>query len=152
MKPSCRSMIMVGMLLILAPLLGGAAGGEHPPQAAKQVDTTASTIPLAPKDFALRGNLNDGESAYKIYCAMCHGLSGKGDGIAAPGLKTPPRDFTDHERMAKISDWEIYFTILNGGKKANFSDQMPAWGEALTEEEIGSVSMYVRKLSQITSK
>ena len=35
-----------------------------------------------------------GAENYKAYCAACHGVSGKGDGPAAPALKIPPTDLT----------------------------------------------------------
>jgi mono/diheme cytochrome c family protein len=35
-----------------------------------------------------------GEGLYRMYCAVCHGRTGRGDGPAAIELKTPPRDLT----------------------------------------------------------
>ncbi|MFA5539316.1 MAG: cytochrome c [Gemmobacter sp.] len=35
-----------------------------------------------------------GRALYGDYCAACHGDSGRGDGIAAPGLSVPPSDLT----------------------------------------------------------
>ena len=36
----------------------------------------------------------DGKTIYKVRCADCHGISGKGDGPAAGLLRVRPRDFT----------------------------------------------------------
>lgn len=38
--------------------------------------------------------LNAGRVAYLQYCRACHGDKGDGKGPAAPGLRPPPRDFT----------------------------------------------------------
>jgi mono/diheme cytochrome c family protein len=38
--------------------------------------------------------LNDGRVAYMLYCYACHGEKGDGHGPASPGMRPPPRDFT----------------------------------------------------------
>jgi mono/diheme cytochrome c family protein len=38
--------------------------------------------------------LNDGYEAYMLYCYACHGEKGDGRGPSAPGMRPPPRDFT----------------------------------------------------------
>jgi len=38
--------------------------------------------------------LEDGREAYLLYCYACHGEKGDGHGPAAPGMRPPPRDFT----------------------------------------------------------
>ena len=37
--------------------------------------------------------LNKGKEIYTEYCMACHGQKGDGQGIAAKGMKVPPRDF-----------------------------------------------------------
>src|SRR5271157_5542972 len=39
-------------------------------------------------------NPSSGKEMYLAYCASCHGADGKGNGPAAPALKTPPTDLT----------------------------------------------------------
>lgn len=36
----------------------------------------------------------DAKQDFADYCAACHGASGRGDGVAAGGLKTKPADLT----------------------------------------------------------
>lgn len=38
--------------------------------------------------------LNKGKTIYTEYCMPCHGVDGDGKGVAAKGMKVPPRDFT----------------------------------------------------------
>src|SRR5689334_2924626 len=37
-----------------------------------------------------------GSVLFKQYCAACHGMNGKGDGPAAPALKSRPGDLTHY--------------------------------------------------------
>ena len=36
----------------------------------------------------------EGKDNFEAYCAVCHGKAGKGDGPAAPAMKTPVADLT----------------------------------------------------------
>jgi len=47
-------------------------------------------VPMTYKDVALK----NGHEMYDDLCAVCHGLTGKGDGPAAPALNTPVPDLT----------------------------------------------------------
>jgi cytochrome c553 len=38
--------------------------------------------------------LEDGREGYMLYCYACHGEKGDGHGPASPGMRPPPRDFT----------------------------------------------------------
>jgi len=39
-------------------------------------------------------NPSDGPGMYVKYCASCHGVTGKGDGPAAPAFRRPPTNLT----------------------------------------------------------
>jgi len=41
-----------------------------------------------------RSDSGSGKQMYIDYCAPCHGIAGKGDGPAAPALKTPPTNLS----------------------------------------------------------
>ena len=51
------------------------------------------SMKLAGKEVPVE-TLNAGRVAYLQYCRACHGEKGDGKGPAAPGLRPPPRDFT----------------------------------------------------------
>lgn len=52
--------------------------------------------------------LNEGRTAYLQYCRSCHGDQGKGDGPSAPGLRPPPRNFTQGEfKFAGVLDQKL---------------------------------------------
>lgn len=77
-------------------------------------------------------------------CAQCHGESGRGDG---PGRETmnpkvpAPANFTDPERMARLSPFKAFNTITFGVEKTS----MPNFS-ALTEEERWQVAFYLFSL------
>jgi len=59
--------------------------------------------------------LKRGEEIYKTTCQTCHGVTGKGDGIAGKGLNPPPRDFALKDGWKNgRSIAQIYKTLQEG--------------------------------------
>ncbi len=101
----------------LAGLLGAALACQ---QGAEQTSSVAS------------GESGLGQVLYSTYCFSCHGDGARGDGPAAPFLRTPPADLTEL--------WKQYGTPLDRGRLAEYIDgrpmasahgreEMPVWGE-----------------------
>lgn len=84
-------------------------------------------------------SLARGKVLYNIYCAVCHGEQGKGDGVMKAYLKqSPPKDLTAAE-VAQKSDGELFAIITNGiGTMPNFRD--------LTVRERWDIVNYLRTL------
>jgi mono/diheme cytochrome c family protein len=80
---------------------------------------------------------------YQTFCALCHGSGGGGDGPGATTLPIKPRNFTDCERMRRVSDQEAYTVIRNGGAAAKLSAEMPAWKDGFSDQEIHALVRYV---------
>ena len=80
---------------------------------------------------------------YQTFCALCHGSGGGGDGPGAITLPVKPRNFTDCDRMRRVSDAEAYNVIRNGGASAKLSPDMPPWKDSFSEEEIRDLVLYV---------
>lgn len=80
-----------------------------------------------------------GQEVYAAHCAACHGQSGRGDGPAAAGLDPRPADFTDARFMAARSSQQLFGAITNGVADT----AMPAWKDALSEEERWDVVDYI---------
>lgn len=87
-----------------------------------------------------------GRKLFVTYCYLCHGMNGKGDGPLAGKLKVPPADLTDSNRVGKRTDADL-FGIIQGGKHALVTDEMPKWGKVMPEPQIKSLVAYVRFLS-----
>jgi cytochrome c553 len=102
------------------------------------------TNPLAGDAAALEA----GKQTYMTLCASCHGESGAGDGPAAAALDPKPTDFTDAAMMGQMDDAYLFWRISEGGAMEPFNSAMPAWKEALSEEQIWQVIIYLRSLSQ----
>ena len=92
------------------------------------------------------GNPAAGQAKYQMFCATCHGPTGKGDGVAANGLTPKPRNFTDKAAMAQKTDAQLKKVIQLGGAANGLSPSMPPWGSALSEQDIANVIAYIRSL------
>lgn len=85
-----------------------------------------------------------GEKTFNNTCASCHGISGMGDGIAAVGLITKPRNLGDSEYVSSLSDEHLYKVINKGGASVGLSALMPPWGGILTDQDIKNVISHIR--------
>ncbi len=94
------------------------------------------------------GDGGKGKAKYLEVCAPCHGTSGKGDGPAAAGLPTKPRNHTDAAYMGKLSDQQIFDLIKRGGQALGKSPLMPPWGGHLSDREIQDLVSYIRTLAR----
>ncbi len=73
---------------------------------------------------------------FKTTCAPCHGETGKGDGPAAASLTPKPRDYTNKEWQASVTDDQIKQTILMGGAAVGKSPMMPAQPQLRDKPEV----------------
>jgi len=91
------------------------------------------------------GQSLDGAKLYESACAACHGSDGRGRTSAEVGFTTPLPDFTDCDFTAREpnSDWSAI--IHRGGPIRGFNRIMPAFGEALTDEEIEAAVEHLRE-------
>jgi cytochrome c oxidase cbb3-type subunit 3 len=83
---------------------------------------------------------------FQELCSVCHGVGGKGDGPSARGLEPKPADFTNCQAMAKDSDEVLLKIIKGGGQSVGRSTVMPAWGDALSEQQIREMVKFIRGL------
>jgi mono/diheme cytochrome c family protein len=80
----------------------------------------------------------NGRRLYAIYCSVCHGVGGRGDGPVAPLFMTPP-DITSEE-FVRVSDGFIYTVIRDG------SGVMPPHYEQLSSTERWLIVNHLRSL------
>lgn len=57
---------------------------------------------------------------------VCHGQSGKGDGVGAAALNPKPRDYTNAEWQKSVTDEDIAKIIVQGGAAVGKSPNMPS--------------------------
>src|SRR6516164_8934339 len=75
---------------------------------------------------------NSGQVMFKEYCAVCHGLGGKGDGPAADALKKRPADLTQlaHKNNGTFPEAHVMnFITGQDVVAAHGSRDMPIWGD-----------------------
>jgi len=98
---------------------------QMPPAGTVPRDAAAWTAQAAqpPMSLAL---IQRGRDRYAIYCSMCHGLDGSGDGtIPARGFPRPA-DFHAADQRS-LGSAQIYQAISNGaGAMYGFADRVPA--------------------------
>jgi mono/diheme cytochrome c family protein len=92
------------------------------------------------------GPLKTGEQIYKAACIACHGPDGRGTPQSTAGF-TPPRTFPDFTECSQTtpeanSTWQA--VITHGGPYRGFSQIMPSFREALTDQQIDAVVHYLR--------
>ncbi|MFQ6675311.1 MAG: c-type cytochrome [Fidelibacterota bacterium] len=90
------------------------------------------------------------EKGRKIYiesCALCHGVSGKGDGPVAGNLSVKPRNFTDGKFKLRSTssgqvplDNDLYRTL---GRGMGHDNAMPAWSNLPTDHK-KAVIQYIK--------
>ena len=80
--------------------------------------------------------VSTGQQSFVRYCSACHGVTGRGDGPAAPALRTPPADLTriaqrhgGHFPAAEMAAYINGRTVV----PAHGSREMPIWGERFGE-------------------
>lgn len=88
-----------------------------------------------------------GKPIFEARCASCHGLQGRGDGPQAPFLSPRPASLISAGTSVK-TDAEL-FAIINDGK---LRTSMPAWKDALNEQERRDVLAYIRTLVRFHPK
>lgn len=94
-----------------------------------------------PNDFspALIGR---GQKLYSIYCGLCHGDLGKGNGPIAPKMPWPPPSLVV-ERAKALTDGHLYHIITEGqGVMGGYANQIGA-------EDRWAVVNYVRSLQKM---
>ena len=103
----------------------------------KRADKFVETYPLA-LDMAL---IDRGRERFNIYCAVCHGGAGMGNGITTKfGLVGVP-NYHD-ERLRKMPVGEIYQTITNG------KGQMSSYAAQVKPRDRWAIVAYVRALQR----
>ena len=87
-----------------------------------------------------------GEAIYANSCANCHGLDGRGLDPALLAFEEEIPDFTDCDFAAREPDGDWIAVAHEGGPVRGFSEMMPAFRGALTEEQLERVMGYIRTL------
>jgi mono/diheme cytochrome c family protein len=93
------------------------------------------------------------KETFKYYCSPCHGKAANGKGIYfTVDLEPTPRDLTDVEYMAALTDDYLFNFISKGSAAMEKSELCPPWGGTLDEDRIKGLIAYLRGLTISKSK
>jgi mono/diheme cytochrome c family protein len=88
-----------------------------------------------------------GQALYTMYCAVCHGESGRGDGPSAASFASKPSNLTDGRRFNQLPEEFFVNVVLNGGPAEGLSPGMPPFRGNLNEEQIRQIVAYLRSMA-----
>jgi len=118
--------LAMGLLLALSISLPAQTSSSANPTGTSQ--PAKSQIKKVPAPYT---SPSSGKDMYIAYCASCHGQDGRGNGPAAPALKTQPTDLTilAVKNGGKFPDAHIA-AIIKGDNltAAHGNKEMPVWG------------------------
>jgi len=88
-------------------------------------------VPTIKREAAKPIAVTDSAQMYMSYCSACHGKLGRGDGPAAPALKTKPTDLTqlkkNHGGVYATKDFQDKVTGASMSV-SHGNAEMPIWG------------------------
>jgi mono/diheme cytochrome c family protein len=83
--------------------------------------------------------LNRGQQRFEIFCSVCHGLTGEGDGmIVRRGFRKPP---SYHEQRLRDAPVGHFFDVVTNGWGA-----MPSYASQVPVEDRWAIIAYIRAL------
>jgi mono/diheme cytochrome c family protein len=83
--------------------------------------------------------LNRGQERFEIFCSVCHGLTGEGDGIVVRrGFRKPP---SYHEQRLRDAPVGHFFDVMTNGWGA-----MPSYASQVPVEDRWAIIAYIRAL------
>ncbi|MDF2176718.1 FTR1 family protein [Aliiglaciecola sp. CAU 1673] len=98
--------------------------------------TQAYNIKLSPRKAPRPDSV---AQLYQAQCAMCHGSTGLGDGIAGQGMEPAPANFHDRERMSELSLFGLYNTITLGVEGTG----MASYAQSLNDDQRWALAAFV---------
>jgi mono/diheme cytochrome c family protein len=128
-------------LTLQRPVPGTIARGYRPfHYLAGEQEAVRAGRELANPFRATAATLEEGKALYQIYCAVCHGERGLGDGPIAGKIPAPPS--YKSERLLEFPAGRLFHVITMG------SGKMPAYAAQLAESDRWKVVTYVRSSLQ----
>jgi mono/diheme cytochrome c family protein len=129
---------VVAMLSVFA--LGQAAPAPSTP--------TVKHVPIT------RTSSSSGKEMYKSYCAVCHGLDGKGNGPAASAMKTSPTDLTALAQKGAGKYPAAHVAAVIRGQAAtpsHGSQDMPVWGPLFSSIDQGHEAQVQQRVTNLVN-
>lgn len=97
---------------------------------------------------------NSGKEMYNSYCAVCHARDGKGNGPAAPAMKTQPTDLTllAQKNGGKYPAAHVAAVIRGQATTPSHGSQdMPVWGPLFSSISQGHAAQVQQRITNLVS-
>jgi mono/diheme cytochrome c family protein len=128
--------------------------GKKPGSATLAPGAAASSTALYPDDVETfpiaidKAAIDRGQERYNIYCSVCHGMTGHGDGIIQRRGFNKPSPANYHDDRLRQAPVGHYFDVITNGWGA-----MPRMASQIPVEDRWKIIAYVRalQLSQMKS-
>lgn len=122
------------------------AGGQQQPDFSKNTwelpdDADKTKNPVASSAESIAKGKELYTERTKGNCVFCHGETGAGNEANLARLRRKPADISNKERMAAMTDGELFWKISKG-----ITGIMPAGERRMSEEERWHVVNYIRTL------
>ncbi len=121
-------------VLLAIVVLTACSKGEEPP--APTSGSPNARTETGPRPKASSSGDEKAQALFGSICATCHGVDGRGDGPAAASLNPKPRDYTNAQWQASVTDDDLRRTILLGGQKTGKSPLMPGNPQLKDQPEV----------------
>lgn len=125
--------------------------GGHPTAPSITLPTgpasSASSTALYPDDVETfpfpitKDDLNRGQERYEIFCAVCHGATGNGDGMIARRGFNKPAPASYHQDRLRQAPVGHFFDVMTNGWGA-----MPSYAAQIPVEDRWKIIAYIRAL------
>jgi len=96
-----------------------------------------------------KADIDRGQERYNIYCSVCHGMTGYGDGmVARRGFNKPPPASYHQDRLRQAPVGHFFDVMTNGW------GAMPAYASQIPVEDRWKIIAYIRalQLSQMPAR
>ena len=123
----------------ITPLLLAVAAGTL-------LAATFAPQPEPPRHYDATAVPKTGRALYLEACASCHGADGTGAPSTQVGFDVPLPDFTSCDFATREPEADWLAVAHRGGPVRGFAREMPAFGEALTGDELQKIMDHIRTL------
>jgi len=111
-----------------------------PTSASNQADLYPDVVDTIPMQLT-KADLDRGQERYNIYCSVCHGMTGYGDGIVARRGFNKPSPANYHQDRLRQAPAGHFFDVMTNGWGA-----MPAYAQQVSVADRWRIVAYIRAL------
>ena len=117
---------------------------EQQYQRSQQTGNSANAFPDDVDTIPMQLTMDDmkrGQDRFNIYCSVCHGMTGYGDGIVARRGFNKPSPASYHQERLQNAPVGHFFDVMSNGWGA-----MPSYASQVSVEDRWRIAAYVRAL------